>query len=174
MGNLTSCCCLVSVTHRATWSVVNIIKYFTVVIYDSRVVWLENCPYFDSRVVIYACNMFIRLDTGKKKVYYIISHNIGCRTLFSIHTTTKNWQYNDWSTYICIDLYFLNSHSHTSGCQGVANAHGLFLLLPPGSLHHPVFQRNWVLSLPLLHFILNYIGLDFHDVLFKFNKLNVL
>ena len=26
--------------------------------------WLENCPYYDSRVIIYACIMFIRLAPG--------------------------------------------------------------------------------------------------------------
>ena len=35
------------------------------VIYDSRVVRLNNCPYYDSRVVIYALKMFIRLATGQ-------------------------------------------------------------------------------------------------------------
>ena len=35
----------------------------TIVIYDSRVVWLDNCPYYDFRVVIYAHKMFIRLAT---------------------------------------------------------------------------------------------------------------
>ena len=43
---------------------VNVIKHFTIIIYDSRVVWLENCPYYDSRVVIYARKMFIRLAIG--------------------------------------------------------------------------------------------------------------
>ena len=40
-------------------------KMFTIyVIYDSRVVWLENCLYYDSSVVIYAHKMFIRLAIG--------------------------------------------------------------------------------------------------------------
>ena len=40
---------------------VNLIKHFTIVIYNSRVVWLENGPYYDFRVVIYARKMFKRL-----------------------------------------------------------------------------------------------------------------
>ena len=44
-------------------SVVNLIKHFTIVIYDSTVIWLENCPYKDYRDVIYARKMFIRLAT---------------------------------------------------------------------------------------------------------------
>ena len=44
--------------------VVNLIKHFTIVIYDSRVVWLGNCPCYDSRVVNYDRTMFIRLATG--------------------------------------------------------------------------------------------------------------
>ena len=47
--------------------VVNLIKPFTIVIYESRVVWLENCPYYDSRVVIYACKIFTRLATDERK-----------------------------------------------------------------------------------------------------------
>ena len=42
--------------------VVNLIKHFTIVIYDSRFAWLENCPYYDYRVVIYA----------RKNVYKIV------------------------------------------------------------------------------------------------------
>ena len=38
---------------------VNLVKHFTIVIYDSRVVSLENCPYYNSRVVIYARKMFM-------------------------------------------------------------------------------------------------------------------
>ena len=44
--------------------VVNLIKHFTIVIYDSRVVWLGNCPCYDSRVVIYERKLFLRLATG--------------------------------------------------------------------------------------------------------------
>ena len=40
---------------------VNLMKHFMIVIYDSRDIWLENCPYYNSRVVIYARKMFIRL-----------------------------------------------------------------------------------------------------------------
>ena len=40
------------------WS--NLKKHLMIVIYNSRVVWLENCPYYDSWVVIYARKMFIR------------------------------------------------------------------------------------------------------------------
>ena len=43
--------------------VVNLINHFTIVIYDSRVVWLGNCPYYDSRVSNYDRKMFIRLAT---------------------------------------------------------------------------------------------------------------
>ena len=46
-------------------SVVNLIKHLMIVIYNSRVVWLENCLYYDSRVIIYACQMFIRFATGQ-------------------------------------------------------------------------------------------------------------
>ena len=42
------------------------IKHFTIVIYNSRVVWLGNCPYYDSRVVNYDRKMFIRLATELK------------------------------------------------------------------------------------------------------------
>ena len=28
--------------------------------------WLENCPYYDSMVIIYAQKMFIRLATGRR------------------------------------------------------------------------------------------------------------
>ena len=45
-------------------SVVNLIKHFTIVIYNSRVVWLEYCPYYNSSVVINDRKMFIRLATG--------------------------------------------------------------------------------------------------------------
>ena len=44
---------------------VNLIKHFNIVIYDPRVVWLENCPYYDSRVVSY-----------DRKVLYNIGHRI--------------------------------------------------------------------------------------------------
>ena len=44
---------------------VNLIMHFTVVIYDSRVVCLENCHYYAPRVVIYARKMFIRLATDE-------------------------------------------------------------------------------------------------------------
>ena len=40
---------------------VNLMKHFMIVIYDSRDIWLENCPYYNSRVVIYARKMFISL-----------------------------------------------------------------------------------------------------------------
>ena len=43
--------------------VVNLIKHFTIVIYDSRVARLENAPNYDSRIVIYTRKMFIRLAT---------------------------------------------------------------------------------------------------------------
>ena len=37
--------------------------------------WLENCPYCNSRVVIYACKMFIRLATAVNVIvnlqYYV-------------------------------------------------------------------------------------------------------
>ena len=33
--------------------VISVKKYFTIVIHDSRVMWLENCPYYESWVVIY-------------------------------------------------------------------------------------------------------------------------
>ena len=42
---------------------VNLIKHFMIVIYDSIVVWLGNCPCYDSRVVNYDRKMFIRLAT---------------------------------------------------------------------------------------------------------------
>ena len=64
----------VYLTGRNTLLVVNLIKHFTIVIYDSRVVWLEKCPYYNSRVVIYARKMFIRLATGLKwdnKIRYL-------------------------------------------------------------------------------------------------------
>ena len=44
---------------------VNLIMHFTIVIYDSRVVCLENCHYYAPRVVIYASKMFIRLATDE-------------------------------------------------------------------------------------------------------------
>ena len=44
--------------------VVNLVKHFMIVIYNSRVVCLGKCPYYHCRVVIYACKMFIRLATG--------------------------------------------------------------------------------------------------------------
>ena len=44
--------------------VVNLIKHFMIVIYNSRAIWLGKCPYYHCRVVIYACKMFIRLATG--------------------------------------------------------------------------------------------------------------
>ena len=37
------------------WPGASPITHFTIVIYDSRVVWLVNCPYYDSRVEIYIC-----------------------------------------------------------------------------------------------------------------------
>ena len=43
---------------------VSLIKHFTIITYDPRVIWLENCPYYDSRVVIYASKMFIILATA--------------------------------------------------------------------------------------------------------------
>ena len=61
-----------------TIPVVNLIKHFTIVIYDSRVVGLENCPYYDSRVIIYARKTFIRLTTGlppKLSVLFIPERN---------------------------------------------------------------------------------------------------
>ena len=39
-------------------------KHFTIVIYDSRVARLGNCPCYDSRVVNYDHKMFIRLATA--------------------------------------------------------------------------------------------------------------
>ena len=42
------------------WS---LIKHFTIVIYDSRVILTKNCPYYDPRVVIYPHKMVIRLAT---------------------------------------------------------------------------------------------------------------
>ena len=33
--------------------VISVIKYFTIVIHDLRVMSLENCPYYESWVVIY-------------------------------------------------------------------------------------------------------------------------
>ena len=50
-------CCTI---YGRNWTtVVNLVKHFTIVIYDSRVVSLENCPYYNSRVVIYARKMFM-------------------------------------------------------------------------------------------------------------------
>ena len=43
---------------------VNLIKHFMIVIYDFRVVLTKNYSYYNSRVVIYASKMFIRLATG--------------------------------------------------------------------------------------------------------------
>ena len=41
-----------------------VIKHFTIVVYDSKIVGLGNCAYYDPRVVMYARKMFIRLVTG--------------------------------------------------------------------------------------------------------------
>ena len=54
-----------------SYPVVNLIKYLTIVIYDSRVVLTRNCPYYDSRVVIYDRKMFIRLATGAPSIQLI-------------------------------------------------------------------------------------------------------
>ena len=54
---------------------VNIIKHFTIVIYDSRVViWGCFQVRYDSRVVIYERKIFIRLATGS-----ILLVSSGCR-----------------------------------------------------------------------------------------------
>ena len=45
------------------WPVANLIKQFTSIIYDSRVVLTTNLPICDSKVVIYNRTMFIRLAT---------------------------------------------------------------------------------------------------------------
>ena len=62
--------------------VVNLIKHFTIVIYDSRVIWLGNCPCYDSRVVNYNRKMFIRLATGQLKSVPVV---LGIRTRCWIH-----------------------------------------------------------------------------------------
>ena len=56
--------------------VVNLIKHFTIIIYDFRVVWLENCPYYDSRVVIYARKMFTRLSTDPSVHFPLLKSSI--------------------------------------------------------------------------------------------------
>ena len=57
---------------RNNWlPVVNLIKHFTIAIYDSRVVWLGHCPCYDSRVVIYERTLFIRLATEIKLSWII-------------------------------------------------------------------------------------------------------
>ena len=43
----------------------NLIKHFTIVIYDSRVVLTRKLPIYDSRVINYDRKMFIRLATGR-------------------------------------------------------------------------------------------------------------
>ena len=43
---------------------VNLIKHFTIVIYNSRVVLTGKLPYLYSRLVIYDRKMFISLATG--------------------------------------------------------------------------------------------------------------
>ena len=45
--------------------VINLIKHFKIVIYDSRVVLTRKLPIYDSRVVIYARKMFKRLATDQ-------------------------------------------------------------------------------------------------------------
>ena len=74
--------------HKACWltykqcPVVNLIKHFTIIIYATRVVWLENCPYYNTRVAIYARKMFIRLATEQ---WLCQSWQSGCYLLlFSI------------------------------------------------------------------------------------------
>ena len=43
--------------------VVNLIKHFTIVVYNSRVILTRILPNYDFRVVIYARKMFVRLAT---------------------------------------------------------------------------------------------------------------
>ena len=50
--------------NEATCSVFNLMKHFTIIIYDSRVELTIKLPIFVSRVVIYTRKMFIRLATG--------------------------------------------------------------------------------------------------------------
>ena len=63
--------------------VVNLIKHFTIVIYDFRVILTRNFPYYNSRVVIYTRKIFIRLATDwlhfvkvnlkrANSIYYIV------------------------------------------------------------------------------------------------------
>ena len=44
--------------------------------------WLENCPYFDSRFVIYARKMFIRLATGLPPICPLLLKKGQSRPLF--------------------------------------------------------------------------------------------
>ena len=53
--------------------VVNLIKHSSIVIYDSRVILKRKLPYYDSRVIIYARKMFIRLTTGVERSRSTIS-----------------------------------------------------------------------------------------------------
>ena len=48
---------------------VNLLKHFTIIICDSRVVQLENCSYYDCRVIIYTCKLFIILATDGDDAY---------------------------------------------------------------------------------------------------------
>ena len=63
--------------------VINLIKRFPIVIYNSRVVWLENYPYYDSRVVIYARKMFLRLATD----LHFLTQNISALPSIEIYLT---------------------------------------------------------------------------------------
>ena len=51
--------------------------------------WLENCPYYDPRVVIYACKMFIRLPTGADLIK-ILQHKFYAMVIFK----HSDWLFN--------------------------------------------------------------------------------
>ena len=54
-------------------TVVNLIKHFTIIIHNCIVIWFEICPYYESRVVIYALKMFIRLATNDVSAWVVFT-----------------------------------------------------------------------------------------------------
>ena len=76
------------IKRRIRWNpVVNLKKHFKIVIYTLESYWLQNCTYYDSRVVIYDRKMFIRLDTDL---------NLICGKVHS----------KKWETFVAADIGF--------------------------------------------------------------------
>ena len=77
-------------------SVVNLIKHFTIV-----KLWLGNCPYYDSRVLIYAHKVCKRLAAGKsyhkENLYkHYILPSLGC---IGIVVSVQAFYFDDTSSY---------------------------------------------------------------------------